>query len=132
VGFRYRARTGLGKALLQAVLFSLGLIGVFGVLLPVILWPGSSDSATSLLLALIPFAILFAAAGSGLFLVPALWVLYLGLLAASFWRVSKVTSRAGRVVGRITIVAAFGTVYAVGWYLMVQAFAVAAMAAMVH
>jgi len=105
------------KGLFHAFLFSLCLIGIFGVLLPVAFGFGFADMKFSLFLALVPFAILCPNTELGVLLIFVLWALYLGLMTASLWGVRKAGSKTTRVISHIVIIITFGTSYAVGWYL---------------
>ena len=98
-------------------LFSLCLVGIFGILLPIASRVSSSDMVFTFFLSLIPFAILSPNAGFGALLIFVLWALYLGLMTVSLYGVRKVQSKRTRIIGHLAVLAAFGTAYAVCWYL---------------
>jgi len=121
IGSRSQIKAEIRRCLLHAFVFSLGLVGIFGVLLPIASRVSSSDMVFPFFLSLVPFAILCPSGGLSTLLIFVLWALYLGLMTVSLCGVRKAQSKTTRIIGHLAVLAVFGTVYAAGWYLTARA-----------
>jgi hypothetical protein len=123
------------RCLMHAYGFSLGLMGLFGLLMPFAFGFRFSHVQFLVFLPLVPLAgLAFLDLGLGVFPIFLGGPLYLGLLALSLWGVRRARSTTIRVLGQIVVLLVFGAAYAAAWYVagaaLDQAAAAAAMSSL--
>lgn len=101
-------------------MFSLCLLGIFGILVPLI-----SGMRYPFFLCLVPFAILCPNTGLGALLIFVLWTLYVGLLTVSLCHARRLQYKVHRTIAHLAIVMVFGIAYAAGWYFTSRAIGMA-------
>ncbi len=120
IGVRSYAKDEIRRCLPRAFVFSLCLLGIFGILVPLI-----SGMRYPFFLCLVPFAILCPNTGLGALLIFVLWALYVGLLTVSLCHARRLQDKVHRAIAHLAIVMVFGIAYAAGWYFTSRAIGMA-------
>ncbi len=123
IGVRSYAKDEIRRCLTRAFVFSLCLLGIFGILVPLI--SGMRYLRDLFFLCLVPFAILCPNTGMGALLIFVLWALYVGMLTVSLCHARRLQDKVHRAIAHLAIVMVFGIAYAAGWYFTSRAIGMA-------